>query len=213
VIFRDLPQPRAGRTRRRPARRAGRPGHRRAGPHHHATPRDTTRRATATTRRGKPPADEHVRAECALRDHPTLGRWVRQTPGGRLALDRAKLRAEAKLDGKYLLSTSDPDLSAEDIALGYKNLLEAKRAFRDLKTTLDLRPVYHRLERRIRAHVLLCWLALLLVRVAERQTGTTWRQTWRQLAAELGRLHLATLAGPDGRAQHTTRLTATQRAI
>jgi hypothetical protein len=154
-------------------------------------------------------SDEHLRAECALRDHPTLGRFTRQTPGGRLVLDRAKLTAEAKLDGKYLLSTSDPDLSAEDVALGYKNLLEAERAFRDLKTTLDLRPIYHRLEQRIRAHVLLCWLALLLVRVAERQTGTT----WRRLVGELGRLHLVTLAGPEGRAQHTTRLTDPQRAI
>jgi transposase len=128
-------------------------------------------------------ADDHLKAECALRDHPTLGRWLRQTPGGRLVIDRAKLKAEAKLDGRFLLSTSDPDLSAEDIALGYKNLLEAERAFRDLKTTLELRPVWHRLERRIRAHVLLCWLALLLVRVAERQTG----QTWRRVNLEVGR--------------------------
>ena len=165
--------------------------------------------AKAAGAKGTKASDEHLRAECALRDHPTLGRLVRQTPGGRLVLDRAKLKAEAKLDGKFLLSTSDPDLSAEDVAVGYKNLLEAERAFRDLKTTLDLRPIYHRLEHRIRAHVLLCWLALLLVRVAERQTGTT----WRQLVGELGRLHLVTLAGPEGRAQHTTRLTDTQRAI
>jgi Transposase DDE domain len=175
--------------------------------------RIATLRAKATAAKGNgqhgKASDEHLRAECALRDHPVLGRLVRQTPGGRLVLDRAKLKAEAKLDGKYLLSTSDPDLSAEDVALGYKNLLEAERAFRDLKTTLDLRPIYHRLEQRIRAHVLLCWLALLLVRVAERQTGTT----WRQLAGELGRLQLVTLAGPEGRAQHTTRLTDPQRAI
>jgi transposase len=40
-----------------------------------------------------------------------------------------------------------------------------------MKSVLDLRPVYHRFEERIRAHVLLCWLALLLVRVAENTTG------------------------------------------
>jgi transposase len=154
-------------------------------------------------------ADDHLKAECALRDHPTLGRWLRQTSGGRLVIDRAKLKAEAKLDGKFLLSTSDPDLSAEDIALGYKNLLEAERAFRDLKTTLELRPVWHRLERRIHAHVLLCWLALLLVRVAERQTG----QTWRRVNLELGRLHLVTLSGPAGRVEQTTALTSIQREL
>jgi hypothetical protein len=124
-------------------------------------------------------------------------------------IDRAKLKTEAKLDGKFLLSTSDPDLSAEDVALGYKNLLEAERAFGDLKTTLELRPVWHRLERRIRAHVLLCWLALLLVRVAERQTA----QTWRRVNLELGRLHLVTLSGPAGRVEQTTALTSTQREL
>jgi hypothetical protein len=154
-------------------------------------------------------AADHLKAECALRDHPTLGRWLRQTPGGRLLVDRAKVRAEARLDGKFLLSTSDPDLSAEDVALGYKNLLEAERAFRDLKTTLELRPVFHRLERRIRAHVLLCWLALLLVRVAERQAAST----WRRINTELGRLHLVTLAGPAGRLEQTTTLTPAQREV
>jgi transposase len=166
-----------------------------------AAGRSRGRRATA--------GEDHLKAECALRDHPTLGRWLRQTPGGRLVIDRAKVRAEARLDGKFLLSTSDPDLSAEDVALGYKNLLEAERAFRDLKTTLELRPVFHRLEHRIRAHVLLCWLALLLVRVAERQTG----HTWRRINTELGRLHLVTLTGPAGRLEQTTTLTPAQREL
>ena len=151
----------------------------------------------------------HHRAECALRDHVTLGRYVRQTKTGRLLIDRAKIKAEQRLDGKYLLSTSDPDLRAEDVALGYKNLLEAERGFRDLKSTLELRPVFHRVERRIRAHVLLCWLAVLLIRVAERQTA----QTWRRIALELQRLHLVTLTGPPGTAQHTTALTPAQREI
>ena len=151
----------------------------------------------------------HHRAECALRDHPTLGRYLRQTKTGRLLIDHATLKAEARLDGKYLLSTSDPELSAEDVALGYKNLLEAERGFRDLKSTLELRPVFHRLEHRIRAHVLICWLALLLIRITERQTG----QTWRRVALELQRLHLVTLAGPDGTVQQTTQLSDAQRQI
>src|SRR4051812_5463524 len=151
----------------------------------------------------------HTRTECALRDHPALGRYLRQTRTGRLLIDRAKIKAEERLDGKFLLSTSDPDLSAEDVALGYKNLLEAERGFRDLKTTLELRPVFHRLEHRIRAHVLLSWLALLLIRVAERQTKHTW---WR-IAHELGRLHLVTLIGPTGTIAQTTELTDNQREL
>ncbi|HET6953488.1 MAG TPA: IS1634 family transposase, partial [Acidimicrobiales bacterium] len=124
-----------------------------------ARARDATR---ATKARRKINDDAHRKAECALRDHPTLGRYLRQTPTGRLQINRAAIRGEERLDGKHLLSTSDPDLSAEDVALGYKNLLEAERGFRDLKSTLELRPVFHRLEPRIRAHVLLCWLALLV---------------------------------------------------
>ena len=153
--------------------------------------------------------DAHRLAECALRDHVSLGRWLRQTPTGRLVINRAKVAAEEKLDGKYLLSTSDPDLSAEDVALGYKNLLEAERGFRDLKSTLDLRPVYHRIEPRIRAHVLLCWLALLLIRVAERRTGLT----WRRIAIELGRVHAVTLTGTAGSVVHVTPLNTTQTGI
>jgi transposase len=151
----------------------------------------------------------HARAECALRDHPTLGRWIRQQPNGRLVIDRAKVKAEQRLDGKYLLATSDPDLSAEDVALGYKNLLEAERGFRDLKSQLLLRPVFHRLEHRIRAHVLLCWLALLLTRVAER----TCEQTWRRINRETSRLQQVTLTGEAGTIIQTTPLRPTHKAI
>src|SRR4029453_18871276 len=146
-------------------------------------------------KRGPPPPPES-----ALRDHPTLSRYLRQTPSGCLLIDRRKIAAEERLDGKYLLSSSDPDLTAEEIALGYKNLREAERSFRDLKTTLELRPVFHRLEHRIGAHIVVCWLALLLIRIAERATN----QSWRRIATELQRLHLVTLNGAAGTVQQTT---------
>jgi hypothetical protein len=165
-----------------------------------------TARRNAKTNKAR---EAHTRAECALRDHPTLSRYLRQTASGRLLIDRRKVAAEERLDGKYLLSSSDPDLSAEDIALGYKNLREAERSFRDLKTTLELRPVFHRLEHRIRAHVVVCWLALLLIRIAERASG----QSWRRIATELQRLHLVTLEGTAGTVLQTTPPTDPQRAI
>ena len=151
----------------------------------------------------------HVRAECALRDHPSYSRYLRQLPSGRLRVDRAKVAEEQKLDGKFLLETSDPDITADDAALGYKNLLEAERSFRDLKGTLRIRPVFHRLDDRIRAHALICWLALLLVRIAERHTG----QTWRRMRTELERIKLVTLAGQAGTVQQTTPLTDQQRQV
>ncbi|GAA5118994.1 hypothetical protein GCM10023320_24030 [Pseudonocardia adelaidensis] len=78
-----------------------------------------------------------------------------------------------------------------------------------MKQIIDLRPVYHRLEERIRAHVILCWLALLLIRIVETQTGTTWTQARR----ELDRLHLGTFAGPTGTFQQVTALTRPQQAF
>ncbi len=168
---------------------------------------------TATTSKAKKRLEAelagHTKAECALRDHVTLGRWLRQTPSGRLVIDRARIAAEAKLDGKYLLSTSDPHLTPAQVALGYKNLLEAERGFRDMKSTLLLRPVFHRLEPRIRAHVLICWLALLLVRVAENHTDTT----WDRISRELDRLAAVTLTGPAGTVVQATEPTDAQRAF
>ena len=58
---------------------------------------------------------------CALRDHPTLSRYLRQTTGGRPVIDRRRVAAEERLDGKNLLSSSDPDLTAEE-RLDGKNL-------------------------------------------------------------------------------------------
>lgn len=129
---------------------------------------------------------KHTKAVCALRSHPIYGRYLRETKKGLLRIDRAKVRDEERLDGKYLLRTSDDTLTAADVALGYKQLVEIEAAFRTLKTTLDLRPVYHRLDDRIRAHVVLCWLALLLIRVAELRAD----KPWPQIRDTLQRMHL-----------------------
>jgi transposase len=140
---------------------------------------------------------------------PGLHRYLRVTPGGLLRIDKHAIKTETNLDGKYLLRSSDPHLPAEDIALGYKQLLEVERGWRDMKQIIDLRPIYHRLEDRIRAHVILCWLALLLVRVAETTTG----QTWPTLRRDLDRLHVGTFTGPAGTFRQRTDLTKAQQDI
>ena len=146
---------------------------------------------------------------CDLRGTPTNRRLLRITKAGLLRIDRAAVAADARLDGKFLLRTSDPTLSAADVATGYKQLLEVERSWRDMKTTLELRPVYHRKEQRIRAHVLLCWLALLLIRIAENATG----ETWRNLRTELEKCHLVRFTGSTGDVLQRTELTARQTAI
>jgi hypothetical protein len=156
-------------------------------------------------------AAERARIEGALSGKPGLKRFMRTTPGGLLRVDKQKIKTETNLDGKYLLRCSDPGLSAEDIALGYKQLLEVERGWRDMKQILDLRPVYHRREDRIRAHVLLCWLALLLIRVAETTAGGSW--TWNRIRAELQRLHAVTYTGPAGTFRQTTEPAKSQRDV
>ena len=100
-------------------------------------------------------------------------------------------------------------MSAEDIALGYKQLLQVERGWRDMKQVIDLRPVYHRKEERIRAHVILCWLALLLARVA----GNACHDTWPELRRELDRIHVGTFTGPAGTFRQRTELTKRRRDI
>jgi hypothetical protein len=163
----------------------------------------------AIARSDKLSATKRAELRGVISTKPGLHRYLRTTPAGLLRVDKHAIKAEANLDGKYLLRSSDPHLSAEDIALGYKQLLQVERGWRDMKQVIDLRPVYHRKEDRIRAHVILCWLALLLTRVAE----TTCGDTWPDLRRELERIKLGTFAGPAGTFRQRTEITTTQRAI
>lgn len=138
-----------------------------------------------------------------------MGRYLKQQKDGALVIDRAKINEEERLDGKYILSTSDDSLSPEDVALGYKQLLEVERAFRTLKTTLELRPLYHHKDERIASHVFLCFLALLLVRIAERKTGIT----WDRIRTSMERLHLGEFSSKDGRVLQCTEPTPDQLNI
>jgi len=153
-------------------------------------------------------ADKRAELRGRIREKPGLWRYLRVTSTGLLRVDRAKIAAEKRLDGKTLLRTSEMDLDAEQIARGYKALLEVERGWRDLKQ-LELRPVYHRKEDRIVAHVQLSWLALLLIRTAEIATG----DTWRNLSAELDRIQLHTYDTGHGTVSQRTRLTAKQSSI
>jgi Transposase DDE domain len=93
----------------------------------------------------------------------------------RFARRQAQIAAEAALDGIYVLRTSVPEnaLATPDVVRAYKQLKEVERAFRTLKGPLELRPIHHRLEERVKAHVFLCMLAYYLA----------WhlRQAWKPL--------------------------------
>ena len=145
----------------------------------------------------------------SLKGKPGLRRYLRRTNGGLLRVDAAAIKRESHLDGKWLLRTSDATLTPEDLAAAYKQLLQVERGWRDMKGSLGLRPVFHHREDRIRAHVQLCWLALLLLRVVENATD----DTWRNVRHELDRMHLVTLATADGQVAQRSATTAGQKAI
>jgi Transposase DDE domain len=145
----------------------------------------------------------------SLRGKPGLRRYLRRTTAGLLRVDQAAIKREAHLDGKWLLRTSDTTLTPDDLAAAYKQLLAVERGWRDFKGALGLRPVFHYREDRIRAHIQLCWLALLLLRVIENAAGDTWRNVRR----ELDRMHLVTLATNAGQVAQRSATTPGQHAV
>ena len=109
-------------------------------------------------------------------------------------IDTDRVAAEAALDGIYVLRTSLPEerLSAEETVRSYKRLTQVERAFRSLKTVdLDIRPIYHRLEHRVRAHIFLCMLAYYVL----------WHmlEAWRPLLFCDEDQHAKAHAGPPSR--------------
>jgi hypothetical protein len=79
--------------------------------------------------------------------------------------NRAAIERAEALDGKLVLITSVEDLTAAEVVSRYKSLADIERGFRVLKSDIEIAPVYHRLPERIRAHALICFLALVLNRV------------------------------------------------
>ncbi len=144
-----------------------------------------------------------------LRTTPAHWRLVRRLNNGRFRIDKAAIAREEKLDSKWLLRTSDDSLTPTDLTVAYKQLLEVERGSRDMKGSLGLRPVFHHREDRIRRHVQLCWLALLLIRVIENAGGGT----WRNVCHELDRIHLVTMETAEGRVAQRTTTTPGQAEI
>jgi len=122
---------------------------------------------------------------CALKAHLTYSKYVKELGDGTLKLNKMKIREVSRYDGKYIVETSDDTLTLRDIVLGYKQLYDVEQAFRTLKTDLDLHPNYHSTEERIRCHIFLCFIALVLVRIIENKT----QKTWGKIRKSLMRIH------------------------
>ncbi|MFP4477768.1 MAG: transposase [Desulfatibacillaceae bacterium] len=150
-----------------------------------------------------------ARAARALLAHPTMGWYIKELKTGQLRINKGRISEEERFDGKYLLSTDDRTRSAEELALSYQRILEIERAFRTLNTTLGPRPVYLTNLERIRVQATQCWMALLLVRIAERATGLT----WKRIRAVMDRLKIERFTVGYANITQSTAITAEQAGI
>jgi hypothetical protein len=79
------------------------------------------------------------------------------------------LEREERIEGRYVIATSEQDLDVSDAVAMYKDLTDVEQGFRQLKDVLALRPIYHQIENRFRAHIFVAALALLVQRLLDRR--------------------------------------------
>jgi hypothetical protein len=120
-------------------------------------------------------------------------RYLKGGGRGRFAIDMAKVRAEARYDGKWVLRT-DLALDAAEVALRYKELWRVEQVFRSIKSVLATRPIYHRCDETIRGHVFCSFLALVLLdELLRRLAARGWRLEWERLKRDLDALEHITI--------------------
>jgi len=108
-------------------------------------------------------------------------------------IDEAKIKFEARFDGKWVLRTNT-DLSAAQVALKYKQLWQVERVFRDVKSLLETRPVFHRHDRTIRGHVFCSFLALILRKELDRYLDAAGHHfEWAEIKQDLKALQTVTI--------------------
>jgi hypothetical protein len=104
---------------------------------------------------------------------------------GSVTIDREKVEQEARFDGKWVLRTNTR-LSAKNVALKYKELWQVEHKFRNMKSVMETRPVYHRLDETIRGHVFCSFLALMLKKeLYRRMEGSGHSFEWAEIKQDL----------------------------
>jgi transposase len=141
----------------------------------------------------------HMKRVCALRTSARYGRLLKETKQG-LAIDRQAVKELERFDGKFVVHSNDDTLTAEDMALGYKQQQRVEEAWRTMKSGLKMRPVFHWAPQRIHAHIAITVLSLLLERTIEHAC----QDTWRNIRDDLKHIQLAQLSSPNGRLWQVT---------
>jgi len=115
-------------------------------------------------------------------------KYVKVEEKNAFAIDRDKIEAEARFDGKWVLRSNWDKASAEELALRYKDLWQVEAIFRAAKTVLQTRPIYHKRDATIRGHVFCSFLALVLMKELEdrlwaKELNLEWADVLRDLEA------------------------------
>jgi transposase len=129
-------------------------------------------------------------------------------------IDEDKKRYLELLDGKLLLVTNT-NATAAEVVQRYKSLADIERGFRVLKSDIEIGPVYHRLPQRIRAHALICFMALVLYRVMRMRLKAAKRsESPSTLLESLKRIHQQTVETSEGTTlTGLTEITAAQKSL
>jgi transposase len=135
----------------------------------------------------------HLRKQLKRGDKDLIGnkgyrKYLQATAGEHFTIDEAKVQAEARYDGKWVLQTNLAD-EPKLIALAYKELWMVEDLFRTMKSVLETRPIYHKRDETIRGHVFCSFLALLLRRALEQrleEKGESWE--WAEILRGLDNL-------------------------
>jgi transposase len=136
---------------------------------------------------------EHLREQLKQGDKELIGnqgyrKYLRAGSGERFTIDEAKVKEEARYDGKWVLQTNLAD-EPKIIAQAYKELWRVEDLFRTMKSILETRPIYHKRDETIRGHVFCSFLALLLKRTLEQrleEKGESWE--WAEILRGLDNL-------------------------
>ena len=130
------------------------------------------------------------------------------------SIDEDKKRYLELLDGKLLLVTNTNEAAAV-VVQRYKSLADIERGFRVLKSDIEIGPVYHRLPRRIRAHALICFMALVLYRVMRMRLKAANRsESPTTLLEQLKRIHQQTAVTAEGKTlTGLTEITLLQKSL
>ena len=129
----------------------------------------------------------------ALVGNRGYARYLKVSKGG-VVVDRDKINAESRFDGKWVLRTNMENFSAAQAATKYKELWQVEHLFRDIKSVLDTRPIFHKRDETIRGHVFCSFLALVLRKELDSRLERAGHQyEWADILRDLKALQRVTI--------------------